>query len=77
MFTPMSDAGPAPSPAVVVTPFIHPRPAGGAGGAAAFEAQQHALGSLLASLQAATQKGANRCPCSRASSLQSSCAGLS
>lgn len=31
------------------------------GSAAAVQAQAHALGNLLASLQAATQKGSNRC----------------
>ena len=60
MFTPMSDAGPPaaapPTPGGVVTPFVHPR----GNDAAAQEREQHALGSLLGQLQAATQKGANR-----------------
>ena len=49
------------TPVVNAPPPSAMRPAEPAGSAAAVQAQHQALSSLLASLQAATQKGSNRC----------------
>ncbi len=57
MFTPAS-AAPGPSGRVPNPHTI--LPAATPGSVAAFEGQQHALGSMLGALQAASQKGANR-----------------